>query len=132
MEYVIKGGYEMAAIFTTEFGNVIIDDEVIAKVAGLAALECYGVVGMASINVKDGLVQLLLGENLTKGIKVRTVEDQTTIEFHIIGEYGTNISVIADNLISNVKYAVKNMLGLELADVSVYVEGIRTENQEKE
>ncbi len=122
----------MAAIFTTEFGNVIIDDEVIAKVAGLAALECYGVVGMASINVKDGLVQLLLGENLTKGIKVRTVEDQTTIEFHIIVEYGTNISVIADNLISNVKYAVKNMLGLELADVSVYVEGIRTENQEKE
>ena len=122
----------MAAIFTTELGNVIIDDEVIAKVAGLAALECYGVVGMASINVKDGLVQLLLGENLTKGIKVRTVEDQTTIEFHIIVEYGTNISVIADNLISNVKYAVKNMLGLELADVSVYVEGIRTENQEKE
>ena len=121
----------MAAIFTTEFGNVIIDDEVIAKVAGLAALECYGVVGMASINVKDGLVQLLLGENLTKGIKVRTVESQTTIEFHIIVEYGTNISVIADNLISNVKYAVKNMLGLELADVSVYVEGIRTENQEK-
>ena len=122
----------MAAIFTTEFGNVIIDDEVIAKVAGLAALECYGVVGMASINVKDGLVQLLLGENLTKGIKVRTVEGQTTIELHIIVEYGTNISVIADNLISNVKYAVKNMLGLELADVSVYVEGIRTENQEKE
>jgi len=121
----------MAAIFTTELGNVIIDDEVIAKVAGLAALECYGVVGMASINVKDGLVQLLLGENLTKGIKVRTVESQTTIEFHIIVEYGTNISVIADNLISNVKYAVKNMLGLELADVSVYVEGIRTENQEK-
>lgn len=121
----------MAAIFTTELGNVIIDDEVIAKVAGLAALECYGVVGMASINVKDGLVQLLLGENLTKGIKVRTVEAQTTIEFHIIVEYGTNISVIADNLISNVKYAVKNMLGLELADVSVYVEGIRTENQEK-
>ena len=122
----------MAAIFTTELGNVIIDDEVIAKVAGLAALECYGVVGMASINVKDGLVQLLLGENLTKGIKVKTVESQTTIEFHIIVEYGTNISVIADNLISNVKYAVKNMLGLELADVSVYVEGIRTENQEKE
>ena len=121
----------MAAIFTTELGNVIIDDEVIAKVAGLAALECYGVVGMASINVKDGLVQLLLCENLTKGIKVRTVEGQTTIEFHIIVEYGTNISVIADNLISNVKYAVKNMLGLELADVSVYVEGIRTENQEK-
>ena len=112
----------MAAQFTTELGNVIIDDEVIAKVAGLTALECYGVVGMASINVKDGLVQLLLGESMTKGIKVKTAGGQTTIEFHIIFEYGTNISAIADNLISNVKYTVKDTLGLEVADVSVYVE----------
>lgn len=121
----------MAARFTTELGNVIIDDEVIAKAAGLAALECYGVVGMASINVKDGLVQLLLGESLTKGIKVRTAEGQTSIEFHIIVEYGTNISAIADNLISNVKYVVKDTLGLEVADVSVYVEGIRTDHTER-
>lgn len=121
----------MAAKFTTELGSVIIDDEVIAKAAGMAALECYGVVGMASINVKDGLVQLLLGDSLTKGIKVKTVDDQITIEFHIIVEYGTNISAIADNLISNVKYKVKDMLGLEAADISVYVEGIRTEQQSK-
>ena len=115
----------MAALFTTEFGNVIIDDEVIAKVAGLAALECYGVVGMASINVKDGLVQLLLGENLTKGIKVRTVEGQTTIEFHIIVEYGTNISVIADNLISNVKYKVEEVTGIQVDKINILVEGVR-------
>ena len=115
----------MAAIFTTELGNVIIDDEVIAKVAGLAALECYGVVGMASINVKDGLVQLLLGENLTKGIKVRTEEGQTTIEFHIIVEYGTNISVIADNLISNVKYKVEEFTGIEIEKINIFVEGVR-------
>ena len=121
----------MAARYATEIGNVIIDDEVIAKVAGLAALECYGVVGMASINMKDGLVQLLLGESLTKGIKVNTEEDEITIEFHIIVEYGTNISAIADNLISNVKYRVKDMLGLSVTDVSVYVEGTRTDDAEK-
>ena len=50
----------MAARIQTEFGNILIDNEVIARVAGLAAIECYGVVGMASINVKDGIVQLLL------------------------------------------------------------------------
>lgn len=121
----------MAARFTTELGSVVIDDEVIAKVAGLTALECYGVVGMASINVKDGLVQLLLGDSMTKGIRVKTAGGNTSIEFHIIVEYGTNISAIADNLISNVKYTIKDMLGFELADVSVYVEGIRTENQDK-
>ena len=76
-------------------------------------------------------MQLLLGESLTKGIKVNTEEEAITIEFHIIVEYGTNISAIADNLISNVKYRVKDMLGLSVTDVSVYVEGIRTDDAEK-
>ena len=115
----------MAALFTTEFGNVIIDDEVIAKVAGLAALECYGVVGMASINVKDGLVQLLLGENLTKGIKVRTVEGQTTIEFHIIVEYGVNIKAICDSIVHNVEYKIEKNVGLKVKRVDVVVESVR-------
>lgn len=120
----------MAAKIRTEYGLVVIEDEVIARTAGLAALDCYGVVGMASINMKDGLVQLLLGDSLTKGIKVSTQENQVTIEFHIIVEYGTNISAIADNLISTVSYKVHDMLGLQVADVSVYVEGIRTDNHE--
>lgn len=121
----------MAAKYTTGIGSIIIDDEVIAKTAGMAALDCYGVVGMASTNVKDGLVQLLLGDSLTKGIKVSSDGDAVSIEFHIIVEYGTNISTIADNLISNVKYSVKDLLGIDVADVTVFVEGIRTDKQEK-
>ncbi|HCA34456.1 MAG TPA: Asp23/Gls24 family envelope stress response protein [Lachnospiraceae bacterium] len=121
----------MAAKYTTDIGSIIIDDEVIAKTAGMAALDCYGVVGMASTNVKDGLVQLLLGDSLTKGIKVSSDGDAVSIEFHIIVEYGTNISTIADNLISNVKYSVKDLLGIDVADVTVFVEGIRTDKQEK-
>ena len=97
----------------------------------MAALDCYGVVGMASTNVKDGLVQLLLGDSLTKGIKVSSDGDAVSIEFHIIVEYGTKISTIADNLISNVKYSVKDLLGIDVADVTVFVEGIRTDKQEK-
>lgn len=120
----------MAAKIETERGLIVIEDEVIARTAGLVALDCYGVVGMASINMKDGLVQLLLGENLTKGIKVSTGNEQVAIEFHIIVEYGTNISAIADNLISTVTYKLKDMLGLQVANVSVYVEGIRTDSHE--
>ena len=122
----------MAAKIKTEFGSVTIDSEVIARVAGLAAMECYGVVGMASINVKDGFVQLLLGDSLTKGIKVITQEDQKVVlEFHIIVEYGTKISAIADNLISTVKYKVEDMLGLEVANVDIYVEGVRVDSGER-
>lgn len=121
----------MTASFKTQYGPVYIDTEVLKRGAGMAALECYGVVGMASINYKDGIAQLLLGESLTKGIKVAAAEDHTSIEFHIIVEYGTNISVIAENLISNVKYSVKDLLGIEISDVSVFVEGIRTESRNK-
>ena len=122
----------MAAKIKTDFGSVTIDSEVIARVAGLAAMECYGVVGMASINVKDGFVQLLLGDSLTKGIKVTTQEDnQVVLEFHIIVEDGTKISAIADNLMSTVKYKVEDMLGLEVANVDIYVEGVRVDSGER-
>ena len=79
----------MAARIQTEYGNILIDNEVVARVAGLAAIECYGVVGMAAMNVKDGIVQLLLGDSLTKGIRVEVdPEGQVTLEFHIIVSMG--------------------------------------------
>ena len=119
----------MAAKYTTAYGSIIIDEEVLAKVAGMAALECYGVVGMAQTNMKDGFVQLLTGDSLTKGIKVETKDESVIMSFHNIVEYGTNIQTIADNLISNVTYQVKDMLGVTIEKINVFVEGIRTEKQ---
>lgn len=122
----------MAAVVTTSFGSISIDNEVIARVAGTAAIECYGVVGMASINVKDGLVQLLLGENLTKGIKVEVLDGgRVILNFHIIVEYGTKISTICDNLMSAVKYRVEDMLGVAVEHINVYVEGVRVDKNEE-
>lgn len=117
----------MLGRLTTDYGEVMIDNEVIARIAGLSAVECYGVVGMASINMTDGLVQLLLGENLTKGIKVELDENKVTLNLHIIVEYGTKISAIADNLISTVKYRVEDMVGLDVEKVNVFVEGVRVD-----
>lgn len=122
----------MAARIQTEYGNILIDNEVVARVAGLAAIECYGVVGMAAMNVKDGIVQLLLGDSLTKGIRVEVdPEGKITLEFHIIVEYGTKISAIADNLISTVRYRVSDMLGIEVSHVDIFVEGVRVDGSEK-
>lgn len=121
----------MAAKVITSLGTVSIDNEVIARVAGTAAMECYGVVGMASINVKDGFVQLLLGDSLTKGIKVETLEDEKVVlNFHIVVEYGTKISAIADNLMSTVKYRVEDMLGVCVDHINVFVEGVRVDKTE--
>lgn len=117
----------MPAKLENEYGVISIENEVIARIAGMTAMECYGIVGMAAKNVKDGLVQLLKRESLTKGIKVLVNENKITLDFHIIVEYGTNISAIADNIISTVKYKVEDSVGLEVENINIFVEGVRVD-----
>lgn len=115
--------------FSNKYGTITISEEVIAQISGITATECYGIVGMAARNVKDGIVQLLKGESLTKGIAVQVYEDDgISIEFHIIVEYGTKISAVTENLMSTVKYKVKDILGLDVKQIKVYVEGVRVDN----
>ena len=117
----------MQSKIKNELGTVVIDNEVIARVAGITAMECYGVVGMAAKNVRDGLVQLLKMESLTKGVRLGLAGEDLTIDLHIIVEYGTNINAIADTLIGNVKYKVEENIGLKVREINVFVEGVRTE-----
>lgn len=115
----------MKDIVTTEFGEIKIENEVIAKYAGSAAVECFGVVGMASVNVKDGIVKLLKRDNLKHGVNVVVKEDSLVINLHIIVAYGVSISAVADNLISNVKYKVEEFTNMEVNKINVIVEGVR-------
>ena len=109
-----------------ELGMISIDSEVIARYAGSTAVECFGIVGMAAGNVKDGLVKLLKGDSLTRGIKVDIDEDnKITIDFHVIVSYGVSILTVADNLIENVKYKVCEFTGLEIKKINIFVEGVR-------
>ncbi len=109
------------------YGSITIDNEVIARIAGLAAMDCYGIVGMASKNVKDGIVHLLKRENLSKGIVLTINGDLLNIDLHIIVEYGTNIPAICDSVISTVKYKVEENVGLKVERVNIFVEGIRVD-----
>ena len=109
----------------TQMGEILIDTDVIAKYAGSVAVECFGIVGMASVNVKDGLVKLLKRDSLTHGIAVAVNENKITLNFHVIVVYGVNISSVADNLISTVKYQVEEFTGLEIEKINIYVEGVR-------
>ncbi|MDD3240679.1 MAG: Asp23/Gls24 family envelope stress response protein [Lachnospira sp.] len=109
-----------------QLGTISIDSEVIAKYAGSTAVECFGIVGMAAVSMKDGLVKLLKGDSLTRGISVM-IDDENKVEldFHVIVSYGVSISTVADNLIENVKYKVQEMTGLEIKKINIYVEGVR-------
>jgi len=115
----------MKGKLNTDLGQVLISPEVVAKYASETAYECFGIVGMAMVSMKDGLVRLLKRDSSTKGINVIIDEDnEITIDFHIIS-YGVNIATIADNIISNVKYKVEEFTGMSVKKVNVYVEGVR-------
>ena len=109
----------------THRGNVSIDNEVIAQYAGSVAMECFGIVGMAGINVKDGLVKLLKMDSMTRGINVSIKNNKLTLNFHVIVAYGVSILAVTDNLISNVKYKVEEFTGIEIEKINIFVEGVR-------
>ena len=109
-----------------ELGTISIDSEVIARYAGSTAVECFGIVGMAAVNMKDGLVRLLKRESLTHGIKVEiSDENALTLNFHVIVAYGVNILSVSDNLMSNVKYKVEEFTGMTVEKINIFVEGVR-------
>jgi len=115
----------MNATMNTNLGDVMIDNEVIVKYAGSAAVECFGVVGMAAVSMKDGFAKILRMDSLSRGVNVAVNDNKITIDFHIIVAYGVSISAVADNLVSNVRYKVEEFSGLPVEKINIYVEGIR-------
>ena len=114
--------------WSNEYGKVTIAREVISKIAGLAAMECYGLVGMSSRKVQDGLAYLLGWENLSKGVLVDIDDDLVKLELNIIVEYGTNIHEVANNIQERVNYTLKDKVGIIVEEIDVNVQGVRVGN----
>lgn len=115
----------MKGRISNKLGEILINPEVIAIYAGTTAVECFGIVGMAAISMKDGLVKLLKKESLTHGINVTIEDNRILLDFHVIVAYGISISAVADNLIENVKYKVEEFTGMTVDKINIYVEGVR-------
>lgn len=115
----------MKGRMNNSLGSIVIDSNVIATYAGSVAVECFGIVGMASVNVKDGLVSLLKKEHLERGINVRVEDNRITLDFHVIVSYGISISAVANNLLDNVKYKLESFTGMEVEKINIFVEGVR-------
>ncbi len=115
----------MAIKTENENGAIVVSENVIARIAGVATSNCYGVVGMAFKGTTDSIAALLKWDSITKGIKVNTEDDKISIDLHIIVEYGINIKVICESIIENVTYAVESATGFKVGKVTVNVEGVR-------
>ena len=115
----------MKGRMNTGMGEITINTDVIATYAGSVAVECFGIVGMAAVNMKDGLVKLLKRDSLKHGINVTLNENKISLDFHVIVGYGVSIRAVSDNLIANVKYKVEAFTGIEVENINILVEGVR-------
>lgn len=105
-------------------GSVYVANSVIAEIAGAVTADCYGVVGMASRNVKDGIVSLVKSD-IARGVGVVVQDSGIAVEIHIIVRYGVNINTICKSIVNRVRYALETGVGIKVSRIDVKVEGVR-------
>ena len=108
-----------------DLGTIYIAEDVMMKVVGYAALECYGIVAMSGKKATDGIVEWLGRENLSKGVQIRNVGDMLDVDLYIIVEYGISISEVCKTIVETVRYKLESMTGVKVRKVGISVEGIR-------
>jgi uncharacterized alkaline shock family protein YloU len=106
-------------------GAVQIANDVLADLAGFAALECYGIVGMASPTLRDGVAQALSREKLRKGVRIKNADEGVRVDLYVIIEHGTNLTEVSHNLANRVRYVLTNMADVKVSAVDVHVQGVK-------
>ncbi|MCI9613990.1 MAG: Asp23/Gls24 family envelope stress response protein [Dorea sp.] len=104
-------------------GEVKIADEVVAIIAGLAAMEVEGVSSMTG-NATRELIGKLGMKSLSKGVKVDVLDGIVTVSLVLNLNYGYSIKDTTQKVQEKVKAAIENMTGLEVADVNIRVAGV--------
>ena len=107
-------------------GILRVSNDCIADLAGYAALECYGVVGMAVTDEEQGVTRLLPTTRLSRGVDVSDEDGHLVVDLHVVVEQGVNMSAISANLVSSVKFLLGRIAELDNVDVRVHIEGMRT------
>lgn len=117
----------MPATMLNDLGTVTLTEDLIATIAGTAAVENYGIVAMNSKKATDALLQIVGSENMKRGVAINILSDgcSVDIDLHVTVMYGVSLPAVAQNAISNVKYRVEELTGLSVRNVNIYVESIR-------
>ncbi|MBQ1683940.1 MAG: Asp23/Gls24 family envelope stress response protein [Clostridia bacterium] len=116
----------MEATIKNEYGTITLNEDLIASIAGYAACENYGIVAMNSKTAGDTLRQMIGSENVRRGVKVTTLEDnRVDIDLFVTLLYGISFPAVAENAMSNVKYRVEELSGIKVRKVNFYIESIQ-------
>lgn len=117
----------MTNICSNDYGTITINKNSIAKMAGIAAIDCYGIVGMAAKSLSDGFFKLLKVERLERGVEIIERDNGLDVELHIIVLYGTSIPAIGKTLVDSVKYKIEKYTSLKVNNVTVFVEDLKVD-----
>lgn len=109
-------------------GTLSVSNEVIADIAGYAAMSCYGVVGMAEQMQGAESVRLLPGQRLRKGVLVTTTESGLTVDLHVVLEAGVNMRSVSDNLSSSVAFTLSEIAQIDPASlkIAIHIDGMKS------
>ena len=111
----------------TKLGRIEISPTAIASVVSQAVSSTYGVVGIAPKNLANEVAHVFQ-RDARHGVNVGVQDGQIIIDVHVIVEYGTRISSVANSIMNLVKFNVERAIGVPVARVNVHVEGLRISN----
>ena len=118
----------MAISVVNEMGTVSVSEDLIATIAGYAAVENYGIVGMCARSAGDAIVELFGRENLQKGVLIAKANDtQVDVTLHVALQYGVSLPAVSQNTKQNVRYRVEEITGVSVRNVNIFVESIRVQ-----
>ncbi len=116
----------MAVEIKNDMGKIVMNEDLVASIAGYAAVENYGIVGMNAKKASDSIIEFIKKDNLKRGIKVTAAgPGEVDIELYVTLEYGVSLPTVAKNARDNVRYRVQEMTGLAVRNVNIFVEDIR-------
>jgi uncharacterized alkaline shock family protein YloU len=110
-------------------GRIEVSPNAIASLAGQSVLECYGVVGMANKNLRDGIAEVLTRGNYRRGIDVKFVEGEIVIDLFVVIQYGTRISEVTHGIMNRVKFTVEKAVGIPVRQVNAHVQGLHIDEK---
>ena len=118
----------MAITVSNDLGSISVSEDLIATLAGYAAVENYGIVGMCARSAGDAIVELFGRENMQKGVLVEKVgEDQVDVSLHVALQYGVSLPAVSMNTKQNVRYRIEELAGVSVRNVNIFVESIRVQ-----
>ena len=108
-----------------KLGKIRIANDVLAKIAGFAAMECYGIAGMASPGLPAGVTQLLSRDKMQRGVKIKSENNEVEVDLYVIVEFEINMAEVANNLMSKTKYVLEKTAGVRAKRIDVHVQGVK-------